>query len=107
MRRCRSLSVQLIPFRDELRIGDDDLGHLVRTTLERMPIRRTLPMIPPASMASPTWIGRSKSRISPETKLFTRLCRPNPIPDAERAGHDGHLREVQPQHRQARQEAPG
>src|SRR2546427_3401565 len=29
---------------------------------------------------SPTRIGRSKSRISPETKLFTMLCRPKPRP---------------------------
>jgi len=31
-------------------------------------------------MVSPTRIGRSKSRISPETKLFTMLYRPKPIP---------------------------
>jgi hypothetical protein len=37
-------------------------------------------VIPPASTVSPTWIGRSKSRISPETKLLTMLCRPKPIP---------------------------
>src|SRR4029453_8101470 len=82
MSRCRSLNVQFVT-----RSGTScALGTMtsapcpVRTTLERMPIRRTLPVIPPASMVSPTRIGRSKSRITPETKLFTTLRRRKPIP---------------------------
>ena len=52
----------------------------VRIVLERMPMRRTSPTSEPTSTTSPTWIGRSKSKISPETKLDTRFCSPKPSP---------------------------
>src|SRR6478672_493240 len=52
----------------------------VRMTLARMPMRLTSPTLPPTSMTSPTFIGRSKSRISPDTKLLITFCNPNPIP---------------------------
>src|SRR5881409_2763556 len=45
-----------------------------------MPIRETSPSRSPISAMSPTWIGRSKSRMSPDTKLLTMLCRPKPMP---------------------------
>ena len=52
----------------------------VRIMLARMPMRRTSPTLPPTSMTSPILIGRSKSRIRPDTKLLITFCSPNPIP---------------------------
>src|SRR6516225_30459 len=52
----------------------------VRMTLARMPMRLTSPTLPPTSMTSPTLMGRSKSRIRPDTKLLITFCNPNPMP---------------------------
>ena len=52
----------------------------VRMTLARMPMRRTSPKFPPTSITSPILIGRSKSRMRPDTKLLMTFCNPNPIP---------------------------
>ena len=49
-------------------------------TLERMPMSRTSPDVSPTVIVSPTWNGRSNSRISPDTKFVTTLCRPRPAP---------------------------
>ncbi|EXI73555.1 MAG: hypothetical protein AW07_02513 [Candidatus Accumulibacter sp. SK-11] len=46
----------------------------------RMPMSRTLPLIPATSTTSPSRIGRSNIRISPATKFFTTSCRPKPMP---------------------------
>ena len=46
----------------------------------RTPILRTLPTRPPTSTVSPIWMGRSNMRIRPETKLFTTVCSPKPMP---------------------------
>ena len=40
----------------------------------------TSPSRPGSSIVSPICTGRSKIRISPETKLFTTFCRPKPRP---------------------------
>ena len=40
----------------------------------------TVPAVSPSWTRSPTLIGRSNSRISPDTKLFTTFCSPNPSP---------------------------
>ena len=52
----------------------------VRTSVARAPMWRTSPPIPAICTTSPRWIGRSKSRMSPEAKLFTRFCSPSPAP---------------------------
>ena len=38
------------------------------------------PRARPTSIVSPVCTGRSNSRISPDTKLFTTFCRPKPMP---------------------------
>ncbi len=43
-------------------------------------IRLTRPRWPLISIQSPTFTGRSASRIRPETKLFTIDCSPKPMP---------------------------
>ena len=43
-------------------------------------MRFTSPSRPATSIVSPTWMGRSKSRIRPDTKLFTMFWRPKPMP---------------------------
>ena len=83
-RRCESESVQLVT-RSEISCEFGTINSApvqVRTVLERIPIRFTSPSsaVSRSWMLSPTWAGRSKSRISPETKLFTTFCRPKPIP---------------------------
>src|SRR5262249_40875131 len=52
----------------------------VWTVVERMPMRRTSPSRSPIWMASPAWMGRSRSRMMPETKLLTMVWRPKPTP---------------------------
>ena len=52
----------------------------VRMVVERRLISRTVPETPAASTVSPGWIGRSNISTSPETKLLTIFCRPNPMP---------------------------
>ncbi len=52
----------------------------VRTSVARAPMWRTSPATPEVCTTSPRWMGRSKSRMSPEAKLFTRFCSPSPAP---------------------------
>ena len=56
----------------------------VSISVERTLMRRTVPSSAPTTIQSPTRIGRSASRIRPETKLLTIDWRPKPIP-TERA----------------------
>ena len=46
----------------------------------RMLIRSTLPVMSETVTMSPTRIGRSSSRMMPQTKFETISCRPNPSP---------------------------
>ena len=46
-------------------------------------MRLTSPTTPPTSIWSPTLIGRSSIRMSPEAKLLTTLCNPIPTPIAD------------------------
>jgi hypothetical protein len=82
MRRIRSDSVQFVTWSDtRLAFGTiTSAPSNVRTVLERMPIRFTSPVSVPSCTESPTWIGRSKSRMSPDTKLFTTFWSPKPTP---------------------------
>ena len=52
----------------------------VSISVERTLIRFTMPSPPVRITQSPTLIGRSASRIRPETKLLTIDCRPKPMP---------------------------
>ena len=52
----------------------------VSISVARTWMRRTRPSSPLTLMMSPTRIGRSASRIRPETKFDTTDCRPKPIP---------------------------
>ena len=52
----------------------------VSISVERMLIVFTVPSTPPTVTKSPLLIGRSKSRMSPETKLLTMFWRPKPMP---------------------------
>jgi hypothetical protein len=52
----------------------------VRMMLARMPICSTTPEASSICTTSPILTGRSKSRISPETKLLNMFCRPKPTP---------------------------
>jgi hypothetical protein len=79
---CRFEMVQLIS-RSEINFP---LGIIIspplalRMMLARMPIRSTIPDESSIWMMSPILIGRSKSRISPETKLLKMFCSPKPTP---------------------------
>lgn len=52
----------------------------VSTRVERTEMRLTMPCWPAASIQSPTLMGRSISKMMPETKFDTMVCRPKPIP---------------------------
>ena len=52
----------------------------VSISVARTLMRRTMPCWSPTTIQSPTLIGRSTSRIRPETKLLTIDCRPKPMP---------------------------
>ena len=43
-------------------------------------MRWTSPMSVSIWMMSPILMGRSKSKINPQTKLLTTVCNPNPTP---------------------------
>ena len=82
-RRSQLESVQLVTGLEiRLPFGMISSEPLVsKMTLARMPMRSTRPMVLASiCTVSPTLIGRSKSRIRPEMKLFMRFCRPNPRP---------------------------
>ena len=57
-----------------------DARSKVSISVERTLMRLTMPSPDDVTIQSPTLIGRSKSKISPETKLLTMLCRPKPMP---------------------------
>ena len=81
-RRLRSESVQLIT-RAEMKSPFGTITSApskVRTLLARMPIVVTMPKRSSSWTRSPTRIGRSKSRITPETKLLTTFWSPKPMP---------------------------
>src|SRR3546814_6580006 len=50
----------------------------VSSSVARMRTRRTVPSLPATEMKSPLRIGRSNSRITPDTKLLTTFCKPKP-----------------------------
>ena len=52
----------------------------VSISVERTLIFLTVPSPDGVTIQSPTLIGRSNRRMSPETKLLTIDCRPKPIP---------------------------
>src|SRR3546814_12005845 len=52
----------------------------VSSSVARMRTRRTVPSLPATEMKSPLRIGRSNSRITPDTKLLTTFCKPKPMP---------------------------
>ena len=52
----------------------------VSISVARTAILRTVPCLPPTSIQSPALIGRSTSRMIPETKLETTVWRPKPMP---------------------------
>jgi hypothetical protein len=52
----------------------------VSIRVERTEMSFTIPMLPFTSIQSPSEMGRSISRMMPETKLLTTFCRPKPIP---------------------------
>ena len=52
----------------------------VSISVARTRMRRTQPSSPLTTMESPARIGRSASRIRPETKFDTIDCRPKPMP---------------------------
>ncbi len=49
-------------------------------SVARTRIRRMSPSTPPTLTQSPTFTGRSISRMRPETKFWTTCCSPNPMP---------------------------
>ena len=49
-------------------------------SVERTLMRRMSPSTPESETQSPTFTGRSASRIRPETKFCTMDCRPKPMP---------------------------
>ena len=53
---------------------------LIWISVARTLMRRMSPSTPPSETQSPTWTGRSASRIRPDTKFCTMACRPKPIP---------------------------
>ena len=81
-RRVLLLSVQLISFSDSsMPLGTTTSApSKVVKVVARMPMSRTVPTVPASSTVSPGWIGRSNIRIRPETKLFTTVCSPKPMP---------------------------
>ena len=52
----------------------------VCTSVDRTLIFLTNPSVLPVEIQSPVLMGRSSSRMMPETKLLTMFCRPNPMP---------------------------
>ena len=82
MRRWRFDKVQLVTLSEiSCPLGTINSELLKsRMMLARIPIRRMTPISLWTCTTSPTFTGRSKSRISPETKLFTMFCKPKPIP---------------------------
>ena len=46
----------------------------------RMLMRSTVPVLPATVTTSPMRIGRSRSRMMPQTKFETTSCKPNPRP---------------------------
>ena len=52
----------------------------VSICVARTEIFLTMPLVPPATIQSPTLNGRSASRIRPETKFWTMFCKPKPMP---------------------------
>lgn len=67
-------------------VMNSELGTI---TVERSPswisvartfTRRTSPSVSPSTTQSPTFTGRSASRIRPEMKFCTMACRPKPMP---------------------------
>ena len=52
----------------------------VSIRVERTEMSLTKPWVPPTSIQSPSLIGRSISRMIPETKFCTMFCRPKPMP---------------------------
>ena len=49
-------------------------------SVARTLMRRTSPSAVPSTTQSPTFTGRSASRIRPEMKFCTMACRPKPMP---------------------------
>ena len=52
----------------------------VSISVARTEMRFTMPWSPPTKIQSPTLIGRSSIRITPDTKLEKMVCRPKPMP---------------------------
>src|SRR5262247_276058 len=63
-----------------LRIGRIGNPNLDADRHQRTEMRRTSPCWSPTTIRSPTLIGRSISKIRPDTKLLTIDCRPKPMP---------------------------
>ncbi len=82
MRAIGSVRVQFSrrPVMNSLFGTSNSFWSQLRIVVERMRILVTTPEVSPTVTTSPIRIGRSNNRISPQMKLATISCKPNPIP---------------------------
>ena len=91
--------------RDQAGVGDDHLRAFRRAERGRADADASdFADGAPTSMVSPGWTGRSKSRIRPETKLFTTFWRPKPMPTPKAPASSDNFYRSSP--RPSREQAP-